>query len=141
VPAKTHKWAFLLMFSRIIKGGTCLLQKTLALCSFQIPEETSKARDAMALRFRVAPTVNELHQSLMGRPCQRFGLKLGMPIHSLIRVQRHKQKRKCTKRWLVGSKLSLLVKRTKPTIIPTPRLQMVRHPNLILEGKPSKMWH
>jgi hypothetical protein len=95
----------------------------------------------LALRFGVAPSVNELHQILMGRPFQRFGLKLGMPIHSLIRVQRHTQKQKWTKRWLVGSKLSFLVKRRKPTIIPTPLLQMVRRPNLILEGKPSKMWH
>jgi hypothetical protein len=39
---------------------------------------------------------------------------------------------------MVGRIPSLLAKRAKPTIIPTPLLQMVRRPNPILEGKPSK---
>jgi hypothetical protein len=45
-----------------------LLWKILALRSLQIPRNTSKAREAMALRFIVAPLDIILHHSKIVRP-------------------------------------------------------------------------
>jgi hypothetical protein len=84
---------------------------------FQISEETSKARDAMAL-----PNV----WTYIGNANPLFDK--GPKAHGEEAMQEE----------MVGGLQNLRARNTKPTIIPTPVLQMVRCPNPTLEGKPSK---
>ena len=97
-PASTHKRDSLLILSKMTIGGVLLFLKTLALRSFQSSQVVRRAKEAIALRLGVAPSVNNNHHSWKGREVHELVSIVLRPNHSLMRSQILRERRQWTKR-------------------------------------------
>ena len=108
-----QRQALFLMFMKKIVVGACLLRKTRALRSFQISQEASKVRDAMAFRLGVESSDMLNHHSSRERDDQEWTSRACRPSHSLRRPQMRTVKRHSMRRCLPDSR-ALLQKGQRP---------------------------
>ena len=102
-PAVAQRRASFLMFPKTIVVGAYLLRKTRALRSFQISQEASKVRDAIAFRLGVESSDMLNHHSSRERDDQEWTSRACRPSHSLRRPQMRTVKRHSTRRCLIDS--------------------------------------